>query len=91
MMRIIPAGPTAAPPDRRYCRAVAVVTGEPSVAELLARLGELARLVDSTQGEVRVLAAMPPTPRRERRLAQLYREFDAIAREAACIERRMLG
>ena len=67
------------------------MTGEPSVAELLARLGELARLVDSTQGEVRVLAAMPATPRRERRLAQLYREFDVIAEEAARIERHMLG
>ena len=66
------------------------MSAEPAITDLLARIAELTRLLNTVQGEVRVLAAMPPAPARDRRLADLYREIDAIADEAARIERRLM-
>jgi hypothetical protein len=60
------------------------------MAELLARLEALTRQVNSAENEIRVLRALPPTPHRERRIAELYRELDAIGAEGAAIERRLL-
>ena len=60
------------------------------VAELLARRGTLTRLVNSAESEIRLLAALPPSQHRERRMAELFRELDAIAVEAAGIERRLM-
>jgi hypothetical protein len=60
------------------------------IAELLARLGTRTPLVNSAEGEIRILTAMPPSQHRERRLAEIFRELDAIAVEAAGIERRLM-
>ena len=76
--------------NRGHRGALALMPGEAAIADLLARLGTLTRLVNTAEGEIRVLAAMPLTPARERRLAVLYRELDAIADEAARIERRLM-
>ena len=51
------------------------MSAEPAITDLLARIAELTRLLNTVQGEVRVLAAMPPAPARDRRLADLYREY----------------
>jgi hypothetical protein len=60
------------------------------IDELLARLGTLTRLVNAAEAEIRILAAMPPSQHRERRMAELFRELDVIAVEAAGIERRLM-
>jgi hypothetical protein len=61
-----------------------------AMAELLARLEVLTRLVNSAENEIRVLRALPTTQHRERRIAELYRELDVIGAEGAAIERRLL-
>jgi hypothetical protein len=62
---------------------------EPAMPGLVARLGELAQVVSAVSAEIRLLAAQPDAPHRERRLAALRRELDVIAAEAARIERRL--
>jgi hypothetical protein len=56
-----------------------MIVDEATITDLLVRLGELTRVVNSVEGEIQVLAALPTTPSRQRRLAALYRELDAIA------------
>ena|SRR5260221_9364124 len=62
---------------------------EASIPELMARLAELARAVEEAQIEIRRLAPKRHNASTERRLAELYRELDAIADQAARIERRL--
>ncbi len=56
--------PAPAASHRGHGRALALMACEAAIADLLARLGALTRVVSLTEGEIRVLAAMPATPAR---------------------------